>query len=190
MAKRERIIQDYVKGRTVRDVSFVQMAEEWYTAVRKPRIRSKSSLHTYDALIKQVKEGFPASLLCRAVRYPVLQQFLDHYKGKNSDTVMKMRSLLNDICRYAVVEGAMEANYADALKLPLTGTTKRKGALTSAQAKALLRAAKTFRYGVVVQIGYYTGARIGEILALRWRDVDLQTNQIHFHEAVDRKSVV
>lgn len=183
-AKREQIIREYVTGRKMRDVSFLAMADEWYAIVKKPRIRSKSSLHTYESLMRTVRDGFPPSLLCRAVRYPVLQQFLDRFKGKNYDFLIKLRRLLNDVCRYAVVEGAMEANYADALAMPLAGTPKKKGALTSSQAAALLRGAESFVYGVVVYIGYYTGARLGEILALRWRDVDLQANQIHFHEAV------
>ena len=182
--KREQIIRDYVEGRTVRDASFIAMIDEWYTVVKKPRIRSASTRKRYATLIRRVKAGFSPSLLCRAVRYPALQQYLDTLKGECDDTVSKAKSILNAVCIYAVSEGAMETNYASALQKPIVKPGARRTALTEAQASALLKASVDDPYGVVVQIGYYTGMRLGEILGLKWSDLDWANRMISVSRAV------
>ena len=183
-AKREQIIRDYVEGRCSRDVAFIAMIDEWYRVVKEPRIRSASTRKRYTTLIRRVKAGFSPSLLCRAIRYPALQRFLDTMRGECDDTVSKVKSILNAACIYAVSEGAMETNYASALQKPIVKPGMKKTALTEQQASALLKASADDSYGVVVQIGYYTGMRLGEILGLKWSDIDWTNRMISVSRAV------
>lgn len=182
--KRQQIIEDYKTGRRVRDAAFLDMVDEWFEVVRKPRIKSRSNLCNYQRVIRRIRKGFSPSLLCRAVRYPVLQQFMDTFAGQCDDTVMKVRAILIAVCNYAVAEGAMEANYAVSLQYPRIKSRDKKSALTAEQAEALCSAYTADPAGVIVMAGYYTGARLGELLALRWGDIDFTANEIHLSRAV------
>lgn len=183
-AKREQIIRDYVEGRSVRDAAFVDMIDEWFRVVKMPRIRSASTRKRYETLLRRVKAGFPRSSLCRAIRYPQLQQYLDSLRGECDDTVSKIKTILSSVCVYAVSEGAMETNYAAALQKPIVKPAAKRTALTEEQASALLTAANGHPYGVIVQIGYYTGLRLGEILGLKWCDIDWSNRLLSVSRAI------
>lgn len=46
--------------------------------------------------------------------------------------------------------------------------------------------AKPSNYNIGILIGEYTGARLGELCALRWGDIDFHTQLIHIHATVQR----
>lgn len=182
-AKREKILREYVEGRQTRDVAFVAMIDEWYEVVKKPRIRTESTRHNYNSLIRRVRGAFSPSLLCRAVRYPQLQRYADTLAGECAANIAKILYILRSVCGYAVAEGAMEYNYALSLQKPIAKKQTPRGALSGAQAASLLQAAKAHPFGIAVMIAYYTGMRQGEVLGLRWRDVDFKRQQISVTQA-------
>ncbi|MEK7859889.1 MAG: tyrosine-type recombinase/integrase, partial [Chloroflexota bacterium] len=51
--------------------------------------------------------------------------------------------------------------------------------LSEEQARKLLEAAEADRLGALYVLALTTGMRRGEILALRWRDVDLERGDLH-----------
>lgn len=67
----------------------------------------------------------------------------------------------------------------------------RKDSLTPDECKRLLKACQESRnpylYSIVA-LGIYTGMRKGEILGLRWKDIDFNTNQIHLSETKNGSS--
>ncbi len=50
--------------------------------------------------------------------------------------------------------------------------------LSGEQARALIEAAPGSRLGTLYIVALASGARLGELLALRWQDVDLERNTI------------
>lgn len=56
------------------------------------------------------------------------------------------------------------------------------------QVKALLSHAKGERYGLAIWIQIYLGLRIGELIALRWSDIDLDTYRIHIRRTYVAKT--
>ncbi|MEU4718339.1 site-specific integrase [Nonomuraea dietziae] len=56
---------------------------------------------------------------------------------------------------------------------------------TAAQLRAFLETASDHRLFAFFRLAAYTGARRGELLNLRWRDVDLDTPQIHIGKGKD-----
>lgn len=182
--RREQIVRDYVTGKSVHDAAFVDMIDEWYRVVKEPRIRTESTRSRYVTILRRLRAGFSPSLLCRAVRYPELQTFVDSAAGECKDTISKLIGTLNAVCKYAVAEGAMFANYAAALQRPKTGAVEDRTALTADQAARLLDASRDDPFGIVPIIGYYTGLRLGEILGLRWQDIDFRKRVIFVRQAI------
>lgn len=56
------------------------------------------------------------------------------------------------------------------------------------QVRALLEAATTDRLGAIYVLAVTTGMRQGEMLALRWRDVDLDGASVRVHATLHRST--
>lgn len=76
---------------------------------------------------------------------------------------------------------------ADVGNVPTVPKRQRVKALSSEQANTLLDAARGSRYEPVVVIGLMMGLRIGEMLALRWTDVDLNAGLLRVERTLTRE---
>jgi integrase len=79
-----------------------------------------------------------------------------------------LRTALNDAVKTDLL-GRNVATVASPPRVPAAALTP----MTSAEVHAILAATTTTRIGAIVATALYTGLRQGEILGLRWADVDL-----------------
>lgn len=108
-------------------------------------------------------------------------------KGLSARTAQAAHKLLSQALRAAVRQGVIGANPADKVDAPVP-RKKPLAALTEAEAKKLLAAAKGDPYGPLWTLALTTGMRQGEIIALRWRDVDLEVGVVHVREGKTAKA--
>ena len=69
-------------------------------------------------------------------------------------------------------------NPCDAVTLP-GGEKPEIVVFTNDQQRALVQASYRHRYGVFIRLDLCTGLRMGELLALKWEDIDFSTAQLH-----------
>jgi integrase len=77
----------------------------------------------------------------------------------------------------AVREGILGRNPADAVERPKVEETERQ-ILNEAQVRQLIIAASNTRYGMIIYMALMTGMREGELLGLKWSDVDWSKGQL------------
>lgn len=181
---REQIIEDYKTGRSRDNPVFWDIVQEWYKVVKEPRIRSAGTRMYYTHAISILGKVLDHSICCRAVRYSTLQAVYDTFAGKNLTLVHSVRAVLRAACRYAVINRYMDYDPSTALVDPVIKEPQKRSAPKASEIRTILEAAAGDPYGVVIQIAYYTGARIGEVLGLKWQDVDWGKKQIHICRAV------
>jgi integrase len=87
-------------------------------------------------------------------------------------TVHHLRAVLRTALNRALKDGLVLRNAA-ALTDPVEVPEKPRRFLTTAEAQAVLKAAQGERLEALYVLGLNVGPRIGEALALRWQDVDL-----------------
>jgi len=92
-------------------------------------------------------------------------------------TVLKHHRLLHEALNHAVRWQLIARNPADAVTPPRPGRAKVRG-LNAEEAAELLQAATETHLYALVYLALATGARQGELLALRWEDVDLERGSI------------
>lgn len=99
-------------------------------------------------------------------------------KGLSPTTVLQHHRVLHKALRQAVMDGLIRDNPADRVQPPRKAQ-KQMQVLTEEQAAMLLREVKGTWLYMPVFLALTTGMRAGEILGLRWKDVDLNTGVIH-----------
>lgn len=99
--------------------------------------------------------------------------------------VMYFSNLLSKALQKAVKWGLIQSNPAkDAT--PLSIHKKLKQVWTLDEAKGFLKVCEAENCLVLFLLALFTGMRRGEILALRWNNVDLEKGVIHVAEALAR----
>ena len=95
--------------------------------------------------------------------------------GLSAATVKKMHVVLRKALSQAVSDGLIPRNAAQGVKLPRVSTPGDEiNPLNSEESAAFLEAARGERLEALYILAVHCGLREGELLALRWEDVDLE----------------
>ncbi|MDX8401872.1 MAG: DUF3596 domain-containing protein, partial [Mariprofundaceae bacterium] len=89
-----------------------------------------------------------------------------------NNILIPLRGMLGD----AFADGIIERNPMDRIK-NLKTRAREPAPFTAEEQRAILEAAREHRN--VLQFGFWTGLRIGELIALRWSDIDLRSGIAH-----------
>lgn len=182
--ERERTKAYWRDGVRPDDVEWSQAVAEWYETYKRPRISIGSQVNYQIAINKHVIPAFEGRML-RAIRRAEIQTFVDSFAGSSSSHIGYVMTVVKNVFHQAYADGVIEKDPADALIRPQAKPPRKKGYLTDDQTAHYLSVASAHPYGHVMYGLYYTGARIGELLALRWEDIDFKTNQIHITKDID-----
>lgn len=92
--------------------------------------------------------------------------------GLSASSVQRVHALLHKALQQAVNDGLVPRNVTEAVRAPKQ-SRKEIPTLTREQARAFLEAAKGDRLETLYVLAIHTGLRQGELLGLKWDDVDL-----------------
>jgi integrase len=101
-------------------------------------------------------------------------------------TVRKIHSTLHKALSQAVSDGIVPRNAAD-VKAPRP-TPEEMQPLSEAEARAFLDTARGDRFEPLYMLAISTGLRRGELLGLRWKDVDLERGTLRVGRALVREA--
>jgi len=92
-------------------------------------------------------------------------------EGRGPRTVQLIHTVLHCVLKQAVREGILGRNPVDAVERPRVEQTEFQ-ILTEKQARQLVIASMSSRYGTLIYLALMTGMREGELLGLKWSDLD------------------
>lgn len=108
-------------------------------------------------------------------------------------TVAGVHRVLSKAFRDAVrIEQLIPSSPAERATRPRTRAAEPKMVWTPAQLATFLDVARQHRLGAFYRLSAYTGARRGEVLHLRWADIDLEAAEVTFAgstDVVERKRI-
>src|SRR5215212_8040722 len=105
--------------------------------------------------------------------------------GLSGSTVQKIHHVLHKALAQAVKWHLVPRNPADDVKAP-TPTPKEIHPLSAHEARKLLEAARGDRLEALYVLAVHTGMRQGELLGLRWLDVDLENATVRVRRTLTR----
>jgi integrase len=117
-----------------------------------------------------------------------VQRFLNSRAraGRSPRTVQYLRAILQSALAEAAIWGYIERNSASLAKPPKM-ERREVSVLSAAEAKRLIESTADDRLGNLFAIALYTGLRQGELLGLRWPDIDLAQGTLHVRKALQKQ---
>jgi integrase len=106
-------------------------------------------------------------------------------KGLSPSTVAYVHSVLKSALEHAVREDELSRNVARNVKTTAP-RPRRFRPLTAAEARQFLDAARADRFHALYELALRTGLRKGELLGLRWEDIDLNAGTASIRRSLQR----
>lgn len=113
-------------------------------------------------------------------------------QGLSTTSVRLIHTILHGALKDALRLGLVQRNVADMVDPPRKRHYEMQ-VLTPEQCRTFLQAVSGNRYEALFVLAVSTGMREGELLALRWRDVDLEAGHLQVRatlKLIDRKLVI
>lgn len=157
--------------------------EEWldyYMLEYKKRYVKPTTYINYTVKVKNHIKPAIGHYKLKALRQDIIQKFVNNLtdKGLAPSTVEDIYKLLRNALETAVDDGLIVRNIANKVKLPKI-PKPQINVLTQEQQNAFVEEAKNTYMGCVYILDLCTGMRLGELLGLKWEDIDLMEKQIH-----------
>ncbi|WP_238333848.1 tyrosine-type recombinase/integrase [Ligilactobacillus saerimneri] len=173
-----------------KNILFSDYFKEWYTTYKAPKV-APITLSRYKIVYKVLKNNFKGVKLDKMNRTKY-QRFINEYGASHAkDTVHKLNALVRSCVKSALLDEVIAKDFTQGIELVYnTNKTRKVDYLEYDELMKLteLTASKlnhnfTSRYIILTAI--FTGARISEILALTWKDIDFKNNTITINKSWD-----
>ena len=162
-------------GKTFRDAS-----AEWLRYCENVRDCKDSTLRDYQAVAGILDREF-GDRKVEAITAQQIERWIAGYPGSNR-TRQKYLVCLGSIFKRAMRVYGLPRNPVDLVERPRVRKAATIDVLRSEEVLALVRAAESEQDAAVFLTAAFAGLRMGELLALRWRDVDFSRSTIHVRE--------
>lgn len=200
----ERAMHEYIreleKGYYVTDskITIYEWIDTWLEVYIEPNV-SPTTLSRYKGMIQRYIKPLIGHMQVQQLKTLAVQAWVNGLKvspasGKemSAATVKHAYHVLKGSMDKAVLAGIIPRSPCIGIMLP-KGQKKPPVVYDEQQIKQLIAAAKGTEMELIIDIELCLGLRRGELLGLRWGDIDWDKNQIHIvnnRVVVDGKSVV
>lgn len=147
----------------------------------------------YDDIVRKLRDIIYPEIghkHIRDVKPMDLQSILNKHASSSKSTLTKIRSIMTEAFRQAVVEGHISTNPAVGIKIPIKDDdfedTSSHRALTDEEEKLFLAVCDNHYAGTWAKMLYYCGIRPQESAALKWGDIDYKNRILKVRSALKR----
>ena len=161
---------------------------EWYEYWLDTYMKDTVKQSTYASYRSYLNKHFCVlgKILLKKLEPHTLQEFYNYKyreEGLSPKTLRNYHMALHKCLQQAVKERLLVYNPCDAVTLP-SGEKPEIVVFTNDQQRALVQTSYRHRYGVFIRLDLCTGLRMGELLALKWEDIDFSTAQLHVRRTI------
>ena len=162
-------------GKTFRDA-----AENWLAYCENVRDCKASTMADYRNMVRVLTRDF-GDRKVEAITSQDIDLWVSRREGSNR-TRQKYLVCLGSIFKRAMRVYGLPRNPADIVERPRVRRAATIDVLRPEEVLALVRAAESDQDAAIFHTAAFAGLRVGELMALRWRDVDFTRRTIHVRE--------
>lgn len=151
-----------------------EMLDQWLDTVKLDIART--TRYGYQSIInKHIKPAFGTVELQSLTPQRIQHYYAEKMKYLSPNSIKKHHNLLMDACSEAVRQDIMRTNPVEKVRPPRV-IRREIECCTAEQVALLIEAARGTPIEFFVLLAAYCGLRRGEILGLKWQDIDFQEN--------------
>ena len=158
--------------------TFGHFAQMWYDVYKKPYLRDKSQEMVKYILNQHILPVIGGYRL-QDITPMQIQAIMSGLVGKSNSLQSKVLINLRSIFKAAQENGLIVRSPVSSMLKPGGKKTQEKTALTPQECEKLIERVRNPRAKTFLLIALNTGMRRGEILALKWDEVDFEKKLIH-----------
>jgi integrase len=181
-------LRDLQKGLNVAPgkQTVAQFLKYWLDEVVKPNRRADTH-RSYEWIVRVHLTPHLGKIQLDKLTAQWVQMFLNerHRSGLSANTVKHINATLRAAFSKAQKEGLLDRNVAKLVNLPFAEKYIPQ-VLDPVGAKKLLAATSEHQHSALFSVALSLGLRRGEVIGLRWRDVDLVANELRVRSSLAR----
>jgi integrase len=160
--------------------TFADATDEWLAYSENVRDCKPSTMRDYRNMVRVLVREFGTRKI-ETITTQDIDLWISGYGGSNR-TRQKYLVCLGSIFKRAMKVYGLPRNPADLVERPRVRRAAKIDVLRPEEVLALVRAAENEQDAAIFHTAAFAGLRMGELLALRWRDVDFTRRTIHVRE--------
>ena len=137
----------------------------------------------YEYASKRLKEFYPVKIT--DIRTADVQHIINQNSKELSEySLQKLRTIVKQVCQLAIDNRVMDYNPANSVFIPKntkSSSSEERRALTEEEQSWIRNTEHSARRAAMIMM--YAGLRRGEVIALMWSDVDLDTGTISVNKS-------
>ena len=151
---------------------------------------AESTLETYALHVRHLTAAVGEMPLYGLTGFDLKTRLKDYFREYvktrplSPATIKGIYGTFRTALRQAKADGVIADDLAASLKAPRVPHKERR-VLTPEELVRLLEAAKGYKHYLVIRLLALTGMRLGEVLGLRWQDVDLERGVLTVRQSVN-----
>lgn len=168
------------------NVTLKDWYEEWFEKFKVPRLKSISSIKTYNRKIKNTFIAILGEKRIKDITQINLQVATNELveKGYADRTIREAIGVLRECLDIAVINRIIPVNPCVGLLVKSTYTQHKRRVMTHEEQDIFLNEAKSSFYYEAYAILLLTGIRIGEFSGLQWQDINFVDKEIYIKRSM------
>lgn len=145
----------------------------------------ETTLYTIKQSLDVCRRSALGSMWLNEVRAIHVQQFINnlHAEDYTYGTINRLNALLKEVFKKAIGNGYMVINPCDSVVMPPKVKYESRY-LTEEEQQMFMEVAKDYYHYDIFCVSLSLGARIGEVLGLKWDDIDFVNKTIHIQRTL------
>lgn len=167
--------------------TFLDWLRLWLETYMKNTLKQSTYVSYRGYIENHIAPAFP-TLKLKDLTTKLLQDFYNYKQnteGLSPKTISNLHRCLHKAMKQAVLEHYIDYNPCDAVNLPRNEKPQIE-IFTREQQQLLTYTSYQFRYGIFIRLVLATGIRMGELLGLRWEDIDFNKRMLSIRRTLNR----
>ena len=170
-----------------KNITVAEYLERWLQDYVNPS-KGDATKRIYKNIINHQLAGKIGEIQLKKLQRPAVQRHLNEMgrNGSATATISLAQTVLRGALQQAVNDKIIAENPATGVKIPKIVNKERK-AYSSEEVRKILLQAKGSRYEIGIHLMFGVALRQGEVLGLRWKNVDLDNGRVNIVEQLARQ---
>ncbi len=176
--------KEYVDPTSTKLIDWLRL---WLETYMRNTLKQSTYVSYKGYIENHLAPAFP-TLKLKDLTTKLLQDFYNYKlteEGLSPKTITNLHRCLHKAMNQAVLEHHIDFNPCDAVSLPRNEKPQIE-ILTREEQQRLIYTSYNFRYGIFIRLTLATGVRLGELLGLRWEDVDFTKSMLSIRRTLNR----